>query len=67
KQRTIDTLGFAVQADRLTDRQNVPFVETAKAISRTPSRASLAPTDHGFSRIFVLYLKDSSHGRVART
>ncbi|MNI26741.1 hypothetical protein D3C73_804520 [compost metagenome] len=28
EQRTIDALGFAIQADRLADRQNVPFVET---------------------------------------
>ncbi|MND84221.1 hypothetical protein D3C80_761080 [compost metagenome] len=40
KQRAIDALSFAVQADRLADRQNVPFIETqVERAATVPRRA----------------------------
>ena len=40
KQRAVDALGFAVQADRLADGQNVPFVETqVERAAPVPGRA----------------------------
>ncbi|MNU89917.1 hypothetical protein D3C71_797690 [compost metagenome] len=40
EQRAIDALGLAIQADRLADRQNVPFVETqVEGAASVPGRA----------------------------
>ncbi|MCY1365733.1 hypothetical protein D9M69_525950 [compost metagenome] len=40
KQRAIDALSFAVQADRLADRQNVPFIETQVERAATVPRCA---------------------------